>query len=1177
MKKRLTATLLCLCMALTLLPATAFAAEEYTLTMTGQSSISGIENTSAQIGSDVIEQGSSGSVAPGATVSLGCSPADGYLFKGWTVDPAGAVSVEDLCGASFEMPESDVTLSANVEELTPNFQMQDGVATWDAAEGYQSKLDLDPAPAGVTFNYLNAENGKYTYDLQRGFQLAEYLQIVVFGVTDTSYLTGDYSLGLSYAKSGEEQGRISSVGTFHYEAGQLTKLETPSNLRWDGFTARWDAVGNAGRYRVTFTETLNGSSQSYGSVSYVTGTSCDLTSVTGRTPVEGATYSFTVRAYGAEETFAYLPGDESQSSPASEVYQLPDEPVDYNLVVAGVDVTSENAADILDDGKVSYVPDTKTLTLNNAVLNSGIYRSSRVDGDDLTVNLIGENTIDITDTYGISLGANALFLQGGGTLKIIETGDMGQQGIWAKKVTIDGITLSINSGSSCIYAEANYGVAVEDGDETVNIVNGAELTLVSSQSAAISAKEISINGSTVTATTNDDSHHALYAWGGGIEIGNSTVNAYAESSASPAVWADDSVGITGGSNVTAICGEDAAVYTNGALTADGSTVNVSGNIALYSAGGNMMLTNATVNITDTTGTAIFSPYEINISGGAINGGSGDGYTIYSTEAVTVKDGAVLDIQSGTYGIASYEPVTLENVSGTIAVDNAAIWAIGNDIVVKGCKLTLKGSSTVNAGNGQSNLAAIQITDSELGISGVTPLYVAGDMTIMDSELTVTATQRPIVANYGTLTIDGEKTNVQAAGGWYISGTGVDIRNGNVNVSVTVPEDSTQTSMGAIYASTGGISISGGTVNASIGGKEDIRKVALITGGDLNITGGITTLRGDYPIFISANGGGSLSFGGTQWYQWADSALETPVMSTETPYTYAFSRNKYLRIEPIGTTYSLTVEGGEGSGSYTAGSEVSISAEPYNGQGHFSEWTVTDADAGDILKDSTAAGTTIIMPAANVTATANYASHVPEEHKGKAPTCTEEGSKAYYSCSCGKFFEDEACTKEIADIDTWRVIAPLDHSFTDYVYNNDATCTTDGTETAKCDRCDETDTRVKTGSALGHKTVKTEAKEATCTSEGYTGDKVCKDCGEVLEKGEIIPKLAHSYKNGTCTACGASDPDYKPAVSAGEKDSADKSASPRTGDDSSMMLWIPILAASGCAVTGIIAYRRRRKY
>ena len=32
------------------------------------------------------------------------------------------------------------------------------------------------------------------------------------------------------------------------------------------------------------------------------------------------------------------------------------------------------------------------------------------------------------------------------------------------------------------------------------------------------------------------------------------------------------------------------------------------------------------------------------------------------------------------------------------------------------------------------------------------------------------------------------------------------------------------------------------------------------------------------------------------------------------------------------------------------------------------------------------------------------------------------------------------------------------------------------------------------------------KEATYEAAGYTGDKVCKSCGVVLEKGKVIPKL-----------------------------------------------------------------------
>ena len=38
-----------------------------------------------------------------------------------------------------------------------------------------------------------------------------------------------------------------------------------------------------------------------------------------------------------------------------------------------------------------------------------------------------------------------------------------------------------------------------------------------------------------------------------------------------------------------------------------------------------------------------------------------------------------------------------------------------------------------------------------------------------------------------------------------------------------------------------------------------------------------------------------------------------------------------------------------------------------------------------------------------------------------------------------------------------------HTFTNYISNNNATCTADGTETATCEYCDETHTRVDEGS------------------------------------------------------------------------------------------------------------------
>ena len=94
-----------------------------------------------------------------------------------------------------------------------------------------------------------------------------------------------------------------------------------------------------------------------------------------------------------------------------------------------------------------------------------------------------------------------------------------------------------------------------------------------------------------------------------------------------------------------------------------------------------------------------------------------------------------------------------------------------------------------------------------------------------------------------------------------------------------------------------------------------------------------------------------------------------------------------------------------------------------------------------------------------------------EHEGTkveavASTCVTAGNIEYWTCTCGKWFSDAACTAEITDKTTVELPLSESHSFTNYVPNGDATCTADGTETAKCDHCDVTDTRADAGSA-GH--------------------------------------------------------------------------------------------------------------
>lgn len=47
----------------------------------------------------------------------------------------------------------------------------------------------------------------------------------------------------------------------------------------------------------------------------------------------------------------------------------------------------------------------------------------------------------------------------------------------------------------------------------------------------------------------------------------------------------------------------------------------------------------------------------------------------------------------------------------------------------------------------------------------------------------------------------------------------------------------------------------------------------------------------------------------------------------------------------------------------------------------------------------------------------------------------------------------------------------------------------------------------------------DAMEATCEFDGYTGDKICVDCGQTVEYGSIIPAKQHNFVNGVCSVCG----------------------------------------------------------
>ena len=103
-----------------------------------------------------------------------------------------------------------------------------------------------------------------------------------------------------------------------------------------------------------------------------------------------------------------------------------------------------------------------------------------------------------------------------------------------------------------------------------------------------------------------------------------------------------------------------------------------------------------------------------------------------------------------------------------------------------------------------------------------------------------------------------------------------------------------------------------------------------------------------------------------------------------------------------------------------------------------------------VAESTESTESTETPTATLEETEAPHEHAYTEKITTAPTCLEAGVKTF-TCECGDTYTEE--------------LPATGHIFENYVSNNDATYTADGTETAKCNNCDETDTRTAEGSML----------------------------------------------------------------------------------------------------------------
>ena len=1242
MKKQFTALLLSLLMVLTLTPTTAFAQEEYTLTYSGLSNGLGSSNIFVSVdGGEKVYLWPSESltISAASQVEIECADTlDNWLFDGWAAEGIDSTQIQDAESFSFTMPEGNVTLTKKVQDMgNPEAAIDNnGILTWNAVDGYESVARVYEKN-GINTSFLlqseriSAGNGKYTFDLESALQQYEEINGSLGNVEvmiDTQYWKSSDPPGSSI------RGQWENVLLYNRSGAQ--KLETPVNLRWDGFTARWDPVEHAAKYEVEINCGLI-----FITSATVADPAFDIHQVSNEL-TSGETYTFRVAAIPEDGSTEYMNGEFSQSSAKSEPYQLPPatvpaitfQPQDktytvgdavgeisveasisdggtlsyqwysnttdsnsggtkldgetnssytpdisgagmtyyycvvtntlngttaeavsdtakievkpvlekYDLYIykgneyVGTRATSDNANDILEDGgTVSYDASTCTLTLNNAKI-TGILTYGN-EQKTLTINVVGDCTIEAQRYNAIRL-QGAIKLESGNRIylrdKLIITGD----------------------GKLTVNALVNNTVGISTFDDVT--INGANVEINSDDQVAIAVQtqndpnqgdiDLNIINSTVTATTNSSAANVFWTQKGGIKINNSDVTVNAASSSYPTLWAATDIEIMGGSDVTATTGYGNALFSLGGIKIDGSAVAANGETSYNPA----MYANS-----------------IEITGGSdVTATTGDGNAIWAADGGIIIDNSTVK----AYSVGEYTSFSIYTYGGNLVVKNGsnltaesaadiAIYVEG-DILVADSAVTAIGTDY----QGMIVYGALKVKNSTVNVSRKTdtndPAIVAEQVNVEASEITADGGIK--FCNYDTDETDNIAFSIIPASG---------------KLMELKVDDANHDGSAAVHFNEGAESPYDATVNFDADAMNALYALKYIRIGEHTHAGGTATCTD--PAVCDDCG-----------RQYGD---VDPDNHSFTNYVYnndatcTADGTETAECDRCGSTDTR-----EKVGSMLGHNAVKTEAKAATcTEGGNIEYWYCDV-CGKYFRDAEG-NTEITLADTVISATGHKLIHTP----AKAATCTEGGNIEYWYCDvCGKYFSDAEGKTEITLADT--VIKAVGHKLTKTPAKA-ATCTEDGNiEYWYCDVCGKyfsdaegkteitlADTVIK---ATGHKLTKTPAKAATCTEAGNTEYWTCDICGKHFRDAEgkteitladtVIKATGHSYKDGKCSICGASDPNYKPASPTGsdkQSNNAGKgSNSPQMGDDSNIALWSFIMLMAGTALAGTAVYTHKKK-
>ena len=178
----------------------------------------------------------------------------------------------------------------------------------------------------------------------------------------------------------------------------------------------------------------------------------------------------------------------------------------YGIKIAGVDVTKKNCKDlsVIDgvDGKISYDPETNTLTMEDVTINitgenAGIWNRGVKD---MKINLVGNNTITSSEAcFTINKTST---ISGSGTLRLKSSGNCGLY--MHTSLTVEDVKL---------YAEGKYGVAGDDGmSGEILTLRNSYVEATGSSGSICDLQNLVLDGSSITQPTGaafDANVHAV--------------------------------------------------------------------------------------------------------------------------------------------------------------------------------------------------------------------------------------------------------------------------------------------------------------------------------------------------------------------------------------------------------------------------------------------------------------------------------------------------------------------------------------------------------------------------------------------------------------------------------------------------------------------------------------------